>query len=283
MQLVAFFDKSPKPTKTISIFLLIVFVGFMNLLTGWEIDLSLFYIAPVALSTWFLSLRAGVIACIVCTAAWFWIDVALIHTYTSEFVHYWNTFIRLSFFFLFAFLLNTLRNSHERARSLARTDGLTGLANSRYFYELLELEIARSKRYQHSFTLAYIDLDNFKIVNDRFGHSTGDKALKTIADYVKTNLRTMDVMGRLGGDEFALLFPETGQNSVRTIITKLQNGLLKIMQQHRWPITFSIGVLTCDAMYPDADDLIKSADALMYSVKNASKNGVKYDNYRDRK
>jgi diguanylate cyclase (GGDEF)-like protein len=282
MQLLALFDKSPKSAKTISTFLLIVVVGFLNLLTGWEIDFSLFYILPVAFSTWFLGLRAGVIACIVCTGVWFWVDLVLIHTYTSEFFHYWNTSIRLLFFLLFAFLLNTLRNSHERERSLARTDGLTGVVNSRYFYELLELELARSKRYKHPFSLAYLDLDNFKTVNDQFGHTTGDKALRTITDYVKKNLRTMDVPGRLGGDEFALLFPETDQNSVRTIVTKLQNGLLQVMHQHGWPITFSIGVITCDTMFPDADDLIKSADELMYSVKNSSKNAVKYDNYRDR-
>jgi len=282
MQILVFFDKSPKSVKTISTFLLIVVVGLLNLLTGWEIDFSLFYIVPVVFSTWFLNFRAGFIVCIVCIAVWFWVDLALLHTYTSEFVHYWNTFIRLSFFLLFAFLLNTLRNSHERERSLARTDGLTGVSNSRYFFELLELEIARSKRYKHPFSLAYLDLDNFKTVNDRFGHTTGDKALKIITNYLKKSLRAMDVPGRLGGDEFALLFPETDQNSVRTIVTKLHNGLIQTMQQHGWPITFSIGVITCDTMFPDADDLIKSADELMYSVKNSSKNAVKYDNYRDR-
>jgi len=282
MRLLAFINQSPKPAKTISAFLLIVAVGFLNLSTGWEIDLSLLYFAPIAFATWFLGLRIGVFACMVCTAAWFWVDLALVHTYTSEFVHYWNTFIRLSFFLLFVYLLNALKNSHEHERSLARTDGLTGAANSRYFCELLELEIARSKRYQHPFTLSYFDLDNFKTVNDRFGHATGDKVLIVITDYIKNNLRTMDVLGRLGGDEFALLFPETDQNSVRTIVTKLQNGLLQAMQQHRWPITFSIGVVTCDTMFPDAEDLIKSADELMYTVKNSSKNAVKYVYYRDR-
>jgi len=257
--------------------LLLAIVGFLNILTGWELDLSLFYIVPIAFTTWFLGPKAGFFVCCVCMAVWFWVDLSLLHTYSSEFVHYWNTSIRLLFFLLFSFLLNSFKNVHERERSLARIDGLTGVANSRYFYELLEMEIARSKRYKHPFTLAYLDLDNFKAVNDRFGHTTGDKALKTITDYMKNNLRMMDVPGRLGGDEFAILFPETDQDSVRTVITKLQSGLLKIMHQHGWPITFSIGVITCESMYLDADDLIKSADELMYTVKNSSKNDIKYE------
>jgi diguanylate cyclase (GGDEF)-like protein len=270
-------DKASKPVKIIIAYALIAVVGFLNILTGWELDFSLFYIVPIAFSVWFRGWLAGVLACIVCTGVWLWADLVLNHPYTESFAIYWNTSIRAIFFFLFAFLLNALRANHERERSSARTDGLTGVANSRYFNELLEQEIARSKRYKHPFCLAYIDLDNFKTVNDRFGHTTGDNALKTITNYVKSNLRVTDIPGRLGGDEFAILFPETDQESVRIIITKLQNGLLQLMQQQSWPITFSIGVITCDSIYPDTDDLIKSADELMYSVKNAGKNDVKYD------
>jgi diguanylate cyclase (GGDEF)-like protein len=277
MRLLTFIENSSRPIKAMVSILLLSIVGFVNLLAGWELDLSLLYIVPIAFATWFIGSKAGLFACIVCTAVWFWVDLSLLHTYTSEFIHYWNTSIRLLIFLLFSFLLSSFKNVHEREKSLARIDGLTGVSNSRYFFELLELEIARSKRYKHPFTLAYIDLDNFKAVNDRFGHTTGDKALKVITEYVKNNLRMMDVPGRLGGDEFAILFPETDQGPVRAIIAKLQNGLLNIMQQHGWPITYSIGAITCDGRYPDADDLIKSADELMYAVKNTSKNDIKYE------
>ena len=265
--------------KIIISFALIASIGYLDIVTGWELAFSLFYIVPIAFSVWFLGWRAGVLTCIVCTAVWLWADLFLNHPYSESFVIYWNTFIRASFFFLFAFLLNSLRSAYIRERSFARTDGLTRIVNSRYFHELLEVEIERSKRFKHPVTLAYIDLDNFKTVNDRFGHTTGDNALILIADCIKNNVRSIDFLGRLGGDEFALLFPETDQNSVRSVIAKLQNGLLHVMQQHRWPITFSIGVLTCDTMYPDADELIKLADELMYSVKNTSKNAIKYNNY----
>ncbi len=275
------FEKMSKPVQVGSCLLLMAVVGYLNFLTGWELDLSLFYVAPIMFATWFLGLRAGLLACLASTAVWFLVDLSWLHVYTSEFVHYWNMSIRLSFFVLYAFLLDSIKNVHEREKSLARTDGLTGAANARSFFELLELEIARSQRYRHPFALAYLDLDNFKTVNDRFGHAEGDRALSTIADYVKRNLRTMDVLGRLGGDEFALLLPEMDPNTVRTVIAKLQEGLLQTMQRHNWPITFSIGVMTCETVYPDADDLIKAADELMYTVKNSGKNAVKYDIYRE--
>jgi len=124
MHILAFFDGVPRLTKVLVTPLLVMTVGFLNLLTGWETDFSLFYILPVAFSIWFLNVRAGAIACIACAAVWFWVDLVLVHTYTSEFTHYWNTFIRLSFFCLFAFLLNTLKNSHERSLSIRMAQNL---------------------------------------------------------------------------------------------------------------------------------------------------------------
>ena len=278
-----YFEKMPKPLQGGSCLFLIAVVGYLNVRTGWELDFSLFYVAPITFATWFLGIRAGLLACLVCTAVWFLVDLSLLHIYTSEFIHYWNTSIRLSFFVLFSFLLDSFRNAHEREKTLARTDGLTGAANSRSFHEQLALELARSQRYRHPFALAYLDLDNFKTVNDRLGHAAGDRALKTIADYVKMNLRAADVLGRLGGDEFALLLPETDPKTVRTAIAKLHEGLLQLMQRHGWPITFSVGVMTCDTIYPNADDLIKAADELMYTVKNSGKNAVKFGTYPDSK
>jgi diguanylate cyclase (GGDEF)-like protein len=280
MQLLDFLENSSKVVKIIIGFLLVAIVGFLNLLAGWEIDFSLFYLIPIAYTSWFLNFRLSSIVCIVCITVWFYVDLSLLHKYSSEFIHYWNTIIRFLFFILFSFLLNSLKVSHVHEKLLARTDGLTGVANSRYFYKLLEMEIEHAKRFKHPLTLAYIDMDNFKIVNDHLGHSKGDDALKIISNYFKKNLRTIDIVGRLGGDEFALFFPETDQNTVRIIINNLQKGLLFEMQQNNWPITFSIGVLTCVNVYPDVDDFIKSVDKLMYDVKNTTKNSVKYDNYK---
>lgn len=96
MKALTLFNKLPKPIKTIFVLLLIAGTGIVNTLTGWEIDFSIFYIIPIAISLWFIGLRAGVIACVICTATWFCVDLSLEHPYASEFVHYWNALISIN-------------------------------------------------------------------------------------------------------------------------------------------------------------------------------------------
>ena len=176
---------------------------------------------------------------------WLGADVATGHSYAYPLIPIWNTFIRLAFFVIITLLLSALRRSTEREREFARVDNLTGAVNPRFFYDVAQMEIDRFQRYKHPFTLAYIDLDNFKTVNDQFGHSAGDQVLRKVVSSAKKYLRKIDVIARLGGDEFALLLPETNEESARVALSKVQNGLLEEMRQGKWPITFSIGVLTC--------------------------------------
>ena len=162
---------------------------------------------------------------------------------------------------------------------MARIDYLTGAGNSRFLYNLVQLEIDRLQRYQHPLTLAYIDLDNFKTVNDRLGHAVGDQVLCAVVSSVKKNIRRTDSVARLGGDEFALLLPETNQESARVVLSKIQEDILEEMRINNWPVTVSIGVLTCPVAPPSTDALVSMADELMYSVKRDGKNGVKYSTY----
>jgi diguanylate cyclase (GGDEF)-like protein len=156
---------------------------------------------------------------------------------------------------------------------------LTGAANSRFFYKLAQMEIDRFQRYTHPFSLAFIDLDNFKFVNDQFGHAVGDQVLRTVVSSVKKHSRKTDTIARLGGDEFALLLSETNEESARIVLAKIQDMLLAEMREHNWPITFSIGVLTCNASPQTTDELVRITDELMYSVKKSSKNAIKYATY----
>ncbi len=169
-----------------------------------------------------------------------------------------------------------LKKAVEREMELARTDYLTGAANARHFYELVQGEIDRSSRYKRPFTIAYLDIDNFKTVNDLFGHSAGDKVLCTVVQCANSLLRKTDFVARLGGDEFVFLLTETGLEPARKTIANFHRNLLLEMQKNNWPVTFSIGVLTCNDTRQTVDELIKMADNLMYSVKNNSKNAVCY-------
>jgi GGDEF domain-containing protein len=107
------------------------------------------------------------------------------------------------------YLLTEYKDRAEREEILARTDPLTEVANSRYLYTLAEMEIERLSRYEHPFTVAYMDIDNFKEINDRFGRRAGDELLCLVASTMQNNLRITDTVARLGGDEFIILLPET--------------------------------------------------------------------------
>ena len=271
-------EKLSPPFKRFLGFALIGVIGTLDILTEYSMAFSIFYVMPISFAGWLMGRRIGILASLISTFVWLLTDLSG-HIYTNPIVPLWNTLVRLTFFCLVALLLSALKSSMERERAVARTDYLTGAGNLRFFLELLQKEIDRSLRYQHPFTLVYIDVDNFKTVNDQFGHIIGDEVLRTLVRNITTHVRKTDTVARLGGDEFALLLPETTQESARVAISKLQDGLLKEMQQNKWPITFSVGVLTCSAPPVKAGELVRIADELMYSVKYGGKNAITYSTY----
>jgi len=276
MDIVAFLEKRSKLFWVITGIILIAGIGLVDFLTGYEIAFSLFYLVPLFLVTWFAGRLLGVVVSITSALVWLLADIASGHPYSHPAIYYWNSIIRFGFFIIVTILLSALKKALEHAKELARVDNLTGAVNARFFSELIQLEIERSQRYRHPFTLAYIDVDNFKGVNDRFGHSMGDKVLSTIVDHARGHMRKTDIIARLGGDEFAFLLPETDQTGAQVTVSKIQNSLLDEMCQNGWPVTFSIGVLTCMNTPQTSDELVRQADDLMYSVKNNGKNGVRY-------
>ncbi|MBE2295441.1 MAG: diguanylate cyclase [Phycisphaerales bacterium] len=254
--------------------------GLADFLTGYELSISIFYVIPVAIVTWFTGLYLGLLTSFICAFVWLGADTATGHQYSYPLIPVWNCFIRLAFFVIITLLLSELSRSIERERKAARTDNLTGAVNSRFFYELIQIEIERFRRHQHPFSLAYIDLDNFKAVNDQHGHSVGDQVLRIVTDSAMRHLRKSDVVARLGGDEFALLLAETDEKAAQTVISKVQDILLEEMGKDNLPVTFSIGVVMCRAAPPTTDELVKIADKLMYSVKYSGRNAVKFLSYK---
>lgn len=276
MNCVAILKKQSKPVLIIIGITLIGVIGVVDFMIGYGLSFSVFYVLPISIVTWFTSRQFGLLASFVSAFVWFSADIATGRSYLNTLIPVWNTVIRLVFFVIITLLLSALKRAIQRESELARIDYLTGAINSRFFYELAQMEIDRFQRYKHPFTLTYIDLDNFKTVNDQLGHSIGDQVLRKVISSVKKNLRRTDVVARLGGDEFVLLLPETDQESAYVVINKIRGELLEEMRQQNWPITFSIGVLTCRVAPNTIDELIKMADDLMYSVKHDGKNAVKY-------
>jgi diguanylate cyclase (GGDEF)-like protein len=260
-------------------FALIGLIGIVDYITGYELAFSLFYLLPISLITWCINRQLGIAASFASVFVWFSADIATDHPYSHPLIPIWNSLIRLSFFLIITFLLSSIRNLTEHERKLSRTDSLTGAANSRLFAELAQIEIDRLRRYKHPFSLAYFDLDNFKSMNDQFGHSVGDDILRTVVISARKDLRKTDVVARLGGDEFALLLPETNQEVASAMVSRVRNNLLETMRNRNWSVTFSIGVLTCSSAPNTTDELVRMADELMYSVKLDGKNAIKFYTY----
>jgi diguanylate cyclase (GGDEF)-like protein/PAS domain S-box-containing protein len=172
-----------------------------------------------------------------------------------------------------------LNKAYEHEKELARVDPLTGAANQRSFHELAQREIERSRRYQYPFTIGYFDLDDFKAINDEFGHKTGDEILCAVVKYATGLLRKTDIFARLGGDEFAFLLVDTSPEMAQTIISKFQKDAILRIQKGNRLVTFSIGALTCVDASLTLEEILKMVDNLMYSVKRDGKASVKYSVY----
>jgi diguanylate cyclase (GGDEF)-like protein len=263
-------------------FMLLAGVAYLDYITGVELSFSLFYLIPISLLSWVVRERFGVVIAFLSAGIWLMVDVSSGAKFSNTFVYFWNAIIRLGFFLLPVFIIR-LRRAMESERELARTDFLTGTFNSRSFHELAQMEIDRSARYKHPFTIAFIDIDNFKTINDTHGHAKGDIVLRTIANSIQQNVRKTDIVARVGGDEFAILLPETDMETAPTVISNMQRKLLDEMQKNNWPVTLSVGVLSLAASQLSVDEMLGIADQMMYAVKNGGKNNIYYDIYPNEK
>ena len=256
---------------------IIVSVGILNHLAGPDLSTWILYLIPIFLITWFTERWIGFLMSIITALTWLIADYTSGAHYLDRAVPYWNYTARLCSFIIFTFILSALKSAMEKEKELSRIDFLTGVGNGRYFIELANMEINRARRNEHPLTVVYIDLDNFKTINDCYGHSTGDNLLRLVAKTIKSNIRLMDTVARLGGDEFAILLPETGPELAEAITRKVQKINLEIMEKNGWPVTFSIGVVTFIHPPTTVDEILKISDNLMYTAKNNGKNMIKHE------
>ena len=252
-------------------------LGWMDLVTGPELTPLVFYLAPVVLVAWYAGRWPGVIIACAGGLAWMLADAVTRGEYSDWSIPYWNALLRLAALLLVSEALARLRLAHARERELARSDALTGAPNARAFYEVAGAEIVRARRYAHAFSVAYLDLDDFKLVNDRLGHLAGDAVLRSVARTLSGVLRASDVVARLGGDEFVVLLPEAGAAPARLATEKVRAALADVVPAHGWRMTASIGVATFLVPPESVDELLAAVDGLMYRAKQAGKNGVAHE------
>jgi diguanylate cyclase (GGDEF)-like protein len=274
-KILEYINKMPETTILAIGFLMFVLLGFIDLETGYEISFSIFYLLPVIMVSWRGKKMYAVIISVLSAVTWLWADLEAGHPYSHLAMPVWNSIMILGFYLIVVFTFLAIKALLEKEQSSARVDFITGVFNSRAFHEMAQKEINRAARFNHPVSMAYIDIDNFKQMNDAMGHGAGDVLLNSVAATIKQNIRSVDIVSRLGGDEFAILMPETDGENARTAINKVQKYLLGAVQQENWPVTFSIGVVTCHKLC-NLNEFIREADNLMYAVKESGKNGVEY-------
>jgi diguanylate cyclase (GGDEF)-like protein len=239
-----------------------------------DILLSILYLFPVSYFAWFSQGRAAVFVAVLSAAVWSWIDWTKNPVHPDPLVPYWNGLINVGLFLAFVHIMRELKDLYVRERQRSHHDFLTGLNNRRSFYEALEAERLRASRYGLPTTFVYLDIDDFKKVNDRFGHDRGDELLIAIARTIKENAHASDVVARLGGDEFAILMPHTALAAAGTMLRKLQKVISDEMRAHQPPVTCSIGAITFPKATNSIEEMVAEADALMYAAKKNGKNSL---------
>ena len=146
---------------------------------------------------------------------------------------------------------------------------LTGVANTRAFKELAATELERARRYGRTFTLATLDLDNFKAVNDTLGHATGDRLIHDVGQAIRHRLRRVDIVARIGGDEFVVVLPETGAAAAAIALTHVQESLQTVAEGHGPAVRASFGSVTFVSAPGTVEEILQLADVAMCQAKNA--------------
>lgn len=249
-------------------------LGIIDYATGYEVSLSVFYFGPVAFSAWYAGRRSGIMVSLLASLVWLNADLGAGHLYGHWSIPFWNSILRFSFLAFNALLMDAFHRQLESANLLARLDPLTGILNSRAFN--IELEKAIDVHQQDEpFTLVYTDLDNFKQINDTYGHLEGDNKLCEVVNVLVASARSTDVVARVGGDEFALLLPKTDHRGAKVMLTKLRKHLADINLDSA-KITCSLGAVTFLKPPHNSSQAMQLADKLMYASKRQGKDRVNF-------
>ncbi len=272
-------ERKPRLIWLLSILTIIVICLAIVFLKDF-IDLKPLLVIPVLLASWYGGSKTGASIATLSAISLLLTD----YNISSEYVYISSSFYD-SIVVLFACLFTSIivtnfRKVHGVEIFAADTDALTGLSSSRKFYTELENELNRSKRYGHMFSLAYIDVDNFKSINDTLGHPVGDELLTQLSKTLQISLRATDTIARIGGDEFVCLLPESDQIAAKSAILNAEKKLKDTMKKHNWDVSFSIGVVTFEMLPENVTQSVKLADDLMYQVKRGKKNDIAYKVWR---
>lgn len=272
--------KRTYPQIIVICLLLVALILKIAILSGYKISVSIFLLIPVAISSWYVGRGAGILFSIFAAILWLLIDILFFdHPCMNPPSPYWNAVIRMCFFLITVQIFSYLKIHFDIGKLQARTDDLTRLLNVRGFAEHAEKLFGVAARHNRHISLIYIDLDDFRKMNERFGKGEGDKLLQVVGVKIASSLRASDVAGRMGSDEFAIVLPETDESGARAMVDTFRPTLLQEMEKNHWPVSFSMGVVTFNSPRASLDDAIKIADSLMHQAKENGKDNIVFGTY----
>jgi diguanylate cyclase (GGDEF)-like protein len=264
----------------------VALIGWVDYVTGPEIGLSLLYLVPVALAGWYGGATVALFIGSFAGTAWLVADLAWRESETAITISFWNAFTRYVIYVSEGVLLALVHRDREKLRrlvvhhsTLARTDAGTSLPNARAFMEAIEAELEAARENGDPVCVAYLDLDNFKRVNDQFGHAAGDEVLQRVATALQRSIRGHDLAARLGGDEFAVLLrgvePEVAEKVGERIAARVREIGASYAEA---ALGATLGLAYFRAVPESAAALLRAADGAMYAGKTSGKGRVVLQN-----
>jgi diguanylate cyclase (GGDEF)-like protein len=241
---------------------------------GSFISFTALYLIPVAVVAWYIGRSGGRVAALVAGVAKVAADLFTAVAPHPAIVVIWDAATIIVLSMVIGEVLTRLHSALDAEHDLARTDALSGLPNTRSFHELAVIELERARRYHRTFTIAVMDLDHFKSVNDTLGHDVGDRLIRDVAHALRTNLRRVDVVARLGGDEFTLMLPETDAEQAQVALSHVRIALRGLDDVYGPDVKASIGAVTFRAAPETVGDMLRLADTAMYRAKAAGRDRI---------
>ncbi len=248
-------------------------VFVLNVRTAPDLRLGILYVIPVLLAASQDGMGWGISFALATALLRFGVGIDQLPLETSLQVRILNEVAYLAVVGVAIAGLSQLRRTQAQLELLATHDPLTTVLNARAFASQVAQELGRNRRYGRPLALIYLDLDDFKRVNDAHGHATGDAVLRLVADAMRSAVRQADFVGRLGGDEFGVLMPETDGTVAHSVANRLAGGIRTVFRGTP-SVTASIGVVAVTGTEAGSDDLLRKADQAMYEAKRAGKDRV---------
>lgn len=255
----------------------VLLVGIIDYVSGAEVRVFPLYYAPIAFVSWFQGYIGVGVMTALSLISWVTSNYFAGLTFSNPFVWVANSLAIGVSFVIVGLLTAAVRASVVREHGLSRQDPLTELLNTRTFYEEAGRLLAFCRRKDRPITIAYIDLDNFRDVNEALGHQAADDLLRNIGKMLQTSLRPSDLITRLGGDEFGVLLPETGPQQAAAAIERIHSLLSHRFAPIAPGMTSSIGAVTFFTLPETVEAMVHQADIRRYAAKNLGGNRIHLD------